>query len=192
MPPYIKRLNRTAQLILALLVAIAIAEYAIMYTHYNQTKENFRLIEQTYLRTSALFRVTFNTRSLALINEGILTNYMGHSNKSAFVSYLQKDLTQSLNEIYDIQNEINLSQLPLNYDLDQMLNNKTTTLYFKQDSNAMKALDFSLTESILQMSSTIFTLSNLPIQSFNETNEDVFFLLYNSFHGFLLNLYQTS
>lgn len=48
----------------------------------------------------------------------------------------------------------------------------------------MKALNFSLTEAILQISSTIFTISNLPIQNFNETNEDVFFLMYNSFNEF--------
>jgi hypothetical protein len=48
----------------------------------------------------------------------------------------------------------------------------------------MKALQFSLTESILQISSTIFTVSNMDVPLFNETDEDVFFLLYNSFNDF--------
>ena len=56
----------------------------------------------------------------------------------------------------------------------------------------MKALQFSLTESILQISSTIFTISNMKIVDFNETNEDVFFLMYNSFNQFFMGLEKSS
>lgn len=52
----------------------------------------------------------------------------------------------------------------------------------------MKALQFSLTESILQISSTIFTISNMKLSEFNEMNEDVFFLMYNSFNDFFIAL----
>jgi len=62
------------------------------------------------------------------------------------------------------------------------------SLYFKQDTGT-KMLKFSLTESILQMSSTIFTVSNIPLAQFNESNEDVFFLIYNSFNDFMLSEY---
>jgi len=56
----------------------------------------------------------------------------------------------------------------------------------------MKALQFSLTESILQISSTIFTISNMKLSDFNETNEDVFFLMYNSFNEFYIGLEKSS
>jgi hypothetical protein len=57
---------------------------------------------------------------------------------------------------------------------------------------SMKALNFSLTESILQISSTIFTISNMRVQDFTEANEDVFFLMYNSFNEFYLGLLKSS
>ena len=47
-----------------------------------------------------------------------------------------------------------------------------------------KALKFSLTESILQISSTIFTISNMRLEDFTQRNEDVFFLMENSFNQF--------
>lgn len=56
----------------------------------------------------------------------------------------------------------------------------------------MKALYFSLTESILQISSTIFTISNMKLNEFNENNEDVFFLMYNSFNEFYIGLLKSS
>jgi hypothetical protein len=57
---------------------------------------------------------------------------------------------------------------------------------------SMKALKFSLTESILQISSTIFTISNMRLQDFTEANEDVFFLMYNSFNDFYQGLLKSS
>jgi len=56
----------------------------------------------------------------------------------------------------------------------------------------MQALQFSLTESILQISSTIFTISNMEMSQFSETNVDVFFLMYNSFNNFYQGLLQSS
>jgi hypothetical protein len=58
------------------------------------------------------------------------------------------------------------------------------TLYFLEAGAQMQALQFSLTESILQISSTIFTISNMEMSQFSESNVDVFFLMYNSFNNF--------
>ena len=78
--------------------------------------------------------------------------------------------------------------MPVSAAHDNLLNNKSVTLYFKQDATSTKALMFSLTESILQISSTIFTISNMNVTDFTETNEDVFFLMYNSFNDFYMAL----
>lgn len=51
---------------------------------------------------------------------------------------------------------------------------------------------FSLTESILQISSTIFTISNMQVKDFSEINEDVFFLMYNTFNEFYMGLRKSS
>lgn len=57
----------------------------------------------------------------------------------------------------------------------------------------MKAIRFSLTESLLQIQSSIFTVGNMALQDFaaedqgggGAGSEDVFFLLYNSFNDLL-------
>jgi hypothetical protein len=108
------------------------------------------------------------------------------------VSAIKTDFQNSLNLIYQIQNEINLNSLPLSDEHDQLLNNKTVTLYFKENIDSMRALQFSLTESILQISSTVFTISNMRVQDFTENNEDVFFMMYNSFNEFYLGLVKSS
>jgi hypothetical protein len=68
MPPAIKRLSRTAQVIVSFLITIAIAEYAIVFKQFTETKTNFTLISDSYERTAEILKVVFNTRSLILLN----------------------------------------------------------------------------------------------------------------------------
>ena len=46
-------------------------------------------------------------------------------------------------------------------------------------------INFTLTESVLQLSSAIFTVRHLPFDRFLESQEDIFFVTYNSFNDFL-------
>ena len=140
MPTPIKRLSRTGQFIMLTLIAFAIAEYAIIYSQYNSTKENFLLIQESYLRTAELQKVAYNARTMVLLNQNLLTTYMGYANITALISAIKTDLAASLTTIYNVQNEINLSQLPVSAEQDQLLNNKTVNLYFKENVNGMTAL----------------------------------------------------
>ncbi len=54
MPPAIKRLSTTAQIMLIFLIVIAVIEYAIIYKQISDTKANFLLIEKAYGRTAEL------------------------------------------------------------------------------------------------------------------------------------------
>jgi hypothetical protein len=122
------------------LIAIAIAEYAIIFKHFSDTKSNFQLIEKAYGRTAELQKVVYNARSMILMSQGSLTKFAGYASALEFVSAIKSDFSASLDLIYQLQNEINLSQLPVSDEHDQLLNNKTVTLYFKEDANNMKAL----------------------------------------------------
>lgn len=46
---------------------------------------------------------------MILMNQGLLTNYGSFPNRDAFVAAIKKDFSASLDLIYKIQNEINLS-----------------------------------------------------------------------------------
>ena len=58
-------------------------------------------------------------------------------------------------------------------------------LYFLEQRQALKVINFTLTESVLQLSSAIFTVRHLPFDRFLESQEDIFFVTYNSFNDFL-------
>lgn len=63
-----------------------------------------------------------------------------------------------------------------------MVNNKVVPLFFKESQNGLKVINFTLTESVLQLSSAIFTVRHLANNLFTEDQEDISFVLYNSFN----------
>lgn len=54
-------------------------------------------------------KVCFNLRSLIMVNYGILTNLQGYDSVNSLFEGVQQQLQSSLNLLYTIQNEINLS-----------------------------------------------------------------------------------
>jgi hypothetical protein len=68
MPPAIKRLSTSAQIILLFLIAIAITDYALGYSWFSEIKSNFLLIEKSYLRSAEIQKVSYNARSMILMS----------------------------------------------------------------------------------------------------------------------------
>lgn len=73
-----------------------------------------------------------------------------------------------------------------------MVEQKIVPLQFKESVSGSKVINFTLTESILQMSSAIFTVRHLESNKYNEAQEDIYFVMYNSFNGFLLSMLKSS
>jgi len=67
-------------------------------------------------------------------------------------------------------------------------------MYFMKEekSNQYKSLNFSLTESLLQMSSSLFTIANLSPDQFSDSNDDIFYYMYNCFNNLHLAVVNSS
>ena len=59
---------------------------------------------------------------------------MGHESVEDFETQMKTSFTDSLDQIYAIQNEINLSELSVSDEHQELLNSKSVSLYFKENS----------------------------------------------------------
>lgn len=137
---------------------------------------------------SEIQRIAYNIRNLILINEGKFTTYSNYTSYSDFVNYTQNDISDALESLYNLQNNISLSNLDLSDINNNLVNNKSVYMYFKEQDNTLKMLPFSLTEAVLQISSAIFTINHFNLSQFTETQEDLYFITYNSYNDFLIAL----
>lgn len=144
------------------------------------------MIQRSYLRVSEVQRVAYDIRSIILINEDKLASYRDYTLSSInFIDYLKSDLELALNSLYSLQDYISLSKLTLSAPHRLMVETKIVPMQFKESVSGSKVINFTLTESILQMSSAIFTVRHLDSLKYNETQEDIYFVMYNAFNGFL-------
>lgn len=85
-----------------LLITIAIIEYAIIYSHFSDLKENFSMIGKSYLRTAELQKVAYNARTMILMAAGMLTNYAGYPSATEYSNYIKNEFSASLDLIYTL------------------------------------------------------------------------------------------
>lgn len=101
------------------------------------------------------------------------------------MTYFQSDIEEALNNLYNLQNTISLSSLSMSSSQEQLINTKSVDLHFMNNGKSLKTLQFSLTEAVLQLASAVFTVRNLNITDYNNTQEDIYFITYNSYNDFL-------
>ena len=179
-------------LVIVCLLALAITEFSVINSQFNDINENFNLIQQSYSRISEVQRIAYDVRSLILINEKKQVVYSNYTTETNYTSYLQNDIEEALNNLYDLQNKISLSSLSMSSKQQTLVDTKSVNLYFRDQDATLKTLSFSLTEAVLQVASAVFTTRHLNIPEVVEVQEDVYFITYNVFNDFLIALRQSS
>ena len=69
-PPAIRNLRWTMNLVMMCLLALAVSEFIVINSQFNDINENFNLIEKSYARISEVQHIAYNVRTLIMINEG--------------------------------------------------------------------------------------------------------------------------
>ncbi len=185
-PVAIKRLRMTTNIVIVALLSLSIIEFVTINKQFTDINENFNLIEQSYGRISELQRIAYDIRSLIMIRENKFTAYENYLTEGTdFKEFLRNDMEEALNNLYEIQNKISLASLSMSTVHQTLLDTKTINLYFKEHDSSLKSLKFSLTESVLQISSSVFTSRYLEESEFYEDQEDLYFVTYNVFNDLL-------
>lgn len=68
---------------------------------------------------------------MIMLNSKMQTNLFGYNSTTQLFSAIKLDLQNSLNELYFIQNEINLSQLDVSAEHMNLLDGKSIDLFFR-------------------------------------------------------------
>lgn len=90
--------------VILFLLALAISEFTVISGQFQEINENFAMIEKSYMRISEIQRISYDVRTLILINEGRLRNGQDYiKQKTLNISeIMKKDIEEALNSLYDI------------------------------------------------------------------------------------------
>jgi len=85
-----------------------------------------------------------------------------------------------------------MSTLTMDSAHSSLLQTKQVPLYFLQQNGVLQSLNFTLNEAVLQLASAIFTVSHYQPREFTDRDDDVFFVMYNSFNDLLIAMLESS
>lgn len=137
-------------------------------------------------------RVVYDIRSILLVNANLLnaSSYLppGYNLSSVML----EDISAALSSLYDLQDFMGMSTLTTDSAHSSLLQTKQVPLYFLQQNGVLQSLNFTLNEAVLQLASAIFTVSHYQPREFTDRDEDVFFVMYNSFNDLLMAMLESS
>jgi hypothetical protein len=102
MPPAIKRLNRAANVLIIAIIALALIDYSTIFKQFKDTITNYEVIESSQRRIAEIQKVAYNVRTMILLNQGALTNYVGFNTSTELFTFTKAGLQSSLKELYNI------------------------------------------------------------------------------------------
>mmetsp|Transcript_1048 Transcript_1048/g.1032 ORF Transcript_1048/g.1032 Transcript_1048/m.1032 type:complete len:362 (+) Transcript_1048:203-1288(+) len=137
-------------------------------------------------------RIIYDLRSLVLMQEGTLTEYLTFDSQQGFTDFLQTDIDTALTSMYQLHGNISLSTLDMKDEHWDLFSQKQVPLYYQDNTRSLERLNFSLNEAMLQVKSAIFTVRHFNLSQYEERQEDLYFVTYNSFNDLLIALRNSS
>lgn len=186
-PPSIVNLKIMGYIIILAFLAMTCTEFGVVVTKFKTINESMELVRASNRRITLFMSISFYLNMAVFANPN---NCFGDSNTciqryfpanfDEFVSDKREKISTALAEIYREQNKLTLSKTRMSDSQRTLLNNKVVSLEFKS-SSGKKSAYYTLTEAILQIASSVFTITNLNSENYTLANDDIEFVQYNLF-----------
>jgi len=186
-PPSIVNLKITGYIVILVFLTITCTEFGIIVTKFKTINENMELIRSSYRRITLFMTITYylNMAIHAKDNDDTTNDEKRYSyfpiDFSEFVNDKKEKMSTALTEIYKLQNALILSKIEMSDGQKSLMNNKVVALEFKSSHGNKKTSYYTLTEAVLEMTSSIFTITNFADRQYTIDNDDIEFVLYNLF-----------
>ena len=178
-PKVIKNLKWGGNILAICLMAIAFISHFISVMEFQEITDTMTLKVLQDRKMSELIYIAQNVQYLVLLNKGLFG-----TSKSALEKQYKNDILLSLAAIEDIQNTLQLSSGQLSEAQISLLNSNAIRMYF--DSNTSQFFD--LNQASQQLISKSFKVVNLNLTDFSFNEPNIFFVIFNIFNDFYLNL----
>jgi hypothetical protein len=179
-PPAIRNLKYTANILILALFIIAGVDYFITISEFNDIQENVNLITISNNQVSELMNVLGRVRDLQLIQTGLFSRNGANYTETQF----RNGISMSLLEIESIQRTMQLSGLSVSSAHQALLTSKSVNMAFLSGAPQQ----FTLNEATQQIVSKAQSIVSSRLNNITQNNSDVYFVEYNLFNDYYMAL----
>ena len=185
-PSSILQLKRSGYIMGLSLIILISVEFGIIQGQFPQLIDNFNMINFSYRQLIIQMRIAYEIYKYCIYKKSNEPYFHKDAtiDDATYLAERQKFISDYLAEFYNVQSSMSLSQLSMSNDHSFLYNDNTAvSLYFQGTSgNSPQIMKYTLTEALLLMASSVFTVNNNLANDYDPTsNQNVWFVLYNSF-----------
>jgi PAS domain S-box-containing protein len=178
-PSSIRNLKITANLLIVSLFVIACVDYFITANEFADIQGNLGLIDLSNQRIAELMNVLSKVRDLNLMQQGLYNQTYQTS------ATLQAQIAQSLINVEDIQQQLQLQSTSLSAAHSDLLTTNIIPISFQTSPGSISVLLYNLDEATQQVISKAFNIQKNPdITIITQSNNDYYFVTYNLFNEY--------
>eukprot|EP01022_Parablepharisma_sp_SALTPOND_P021483 TRINITY_DN4258_c0_g1_i1.p1 TRINITY_DN4258_c0_g1~~TRINITY_DN4258_c0_g1_i1.p1 ORF type:complete len:708 (-),score=54.37 TRINITY_DN4258_c0_g1_i1:764-2887(-) len=187
-PSSIRALQWVFNLVMLVFLALCIASYVSNLYSAAKTTEMLELMEYSHIRYHSIVKAGLSIQFLLLASkkrQPILTHYFRTGSITEYLSMEQSRIQEEIDRLYDSQERLNLANGRYSDDHLEYLNSRSASLVYSVPNTKIYDLaNVTITEKILQLASTLFTIRNAPLSVFAESFQETDMVLESIRAGF--------
>ena len=192
-PSSIQSIRIFGYISISVIVCLIIIEFILTEVYYNILLTSFKLSDLSFREITIQMRIAYEIDWYVIYNKPSVPKFNENDILPETIAKNKKQIISAfLDEYYSIQNNLTLISVPLSKEHNSLINDISTSLILLTDNNNNKIMNYSLTDSLLMMTSNIFTVKENLENSATLTNSQVYFILYNSFSNLQDNLFKSA
>jgi len=191
-PPSIFNLKITGYITILAFLTMTCTEFGIIVTRFKKINENVDLIRASYRRVTLFMTIGYYLNMIVYANEATIDRKYFPDDFDAFANERKEKMAEALAQLYGEQNKLTITKIGMSDKQSNLLSDKSVVLEFITSEGSWRPVYYTLTEAVLQMTSSIFTITNLDNKQFTLNNDDINFVLYNLFKDVYYKLLDSS
>ena len=182
-PKVIKNLKWGGNILVVCLIIIAFTSHFISVLEFQEITDTLSLKISQDREISELIYIVQNIQYLILLNKGLFGN-----RTTLLENQYKSNIENSLVLIENIQNTLQLSTSTLSEKQLEVLTTDNVKIYFNTSSFQL----FDLNQASQQIISKSFNVINLQLSDFSLTEPNIFFVMFNMFNDYYINMMRMS
>jgi len=183
----ISGLTAISLLLLLAIIILSSIEYGLFTSRYNKIIDNTKVFVSSLDLEAQIAQGVESTRTLVLLNSGILTDYENYTTADSFESAIKLNLLKIQSTVDKTQKEISDLAKGFPNVKKMLLLDRDLPIKFKIGSTYKTEL-YNLLESLTMLNSYIFKIANSALNILTESNDDAYFIFANGLNGIFIRL----
>ena len=192
-PSSILQLKRAGYAIILALICLIAIEFGLIQSKFSEIIQNYNMINFSYRQIIIQMRISYEIYKYCIFKKSGDPKFTSSLSDAEYLTQRKQYINNFLTEFYGVQSNLSLNQLSMSDTNSELYNKQVVSLLFLGNNiGNSNIMTYTLTEALLLMASSVFTVTNNLNTTADINDQNIYFVLYNSFWKLTESMFLTA